>query len=116
MGMISNLPAANLGNWGKVEKVAILLLGPDSAIYRVFLDTVGIPFQKFARVMATFLIICQMNQNLSKLWEMTTLIPNGTCRPLSSIAYSIRCTAMAYSCLLCPNFGSYCKKHLTKQW
>ena len=33
MAMIASLPAADLGEWEEVVKVAILLLGLDSAVY-----------------------------------------------------------------------------------
>ena len=69
MAMIASLPAADLGEWGEVVKVAILLLGPDSAIYRVFLDTIKLPFKKFAQFIATFFLVCWTNQNISKLWS-----------------------------------------------
>ena len=65
--MIASLPVADLDKWGEVVKVAILLLGPDSAIYRVFLDTIKLPFNKFARFIAMFFLIYWTNQNISKL-------------------------------------------------
>ena len=68
LGMIASLHAADLGKWGEDVKVAILLLGPDSAIYCVFLDTIKLPFKKFAQFIATFFLVCRTNQNISKRW------------------------------------------------
>ena len=48
MAMIASLPAVDLGKWEEVIKVTILLLGLDSAICRMFLDTMKLPFKNFA--------------------------------------------------------------------
>ena len=68
VNMIDNLPPADLGEWGKVVKVAMLLFGPDSAIYRVFYDKIAIPFEKYAQFLATFFLVCRINQHLNKIW------------------------------------------------
>jgi len=54
---------------GDIVKVAILCFGPDSHFYRVFFDAIGIPDDKFAHFIVTFLLVCRMNQNLTKLWK-----------------------------------------------
>ena len=53
----------------EIVKVAALLFGQESQIYRVFLDTIKIPHLKFAHFIATFVLVCRMNQNLNKVWE-----------------------------------------------
>ena len=58
-GVISKLHCAFYGRGrSEIEAVAWLLLGPDSYIYRVFLDYLRIPHPKFAHFMATFLLVC----------------------------------------------------------
>ena len=51
------------------EKLAILLLGPDSKVYQVFKDAIGIPHIRLSQFMETFFFICRMNQNLTELWK-----------------------------------------------
>ena len=68
--MIAALPGEG-GVDGEIgrEKIATLLLGPDSPVYRVFFDVLGLDFAMFSHFMATFYLPCQMSCNLTKLVE-----------------------------------------------
>ncbi len=53
----------------QIDKVANLLLGPESKVYRLFQDALSLPYQKFCQFMATFYFICRFNQNWKELWK-----------------------------------------------
>ena len=72
-GMISKLRRAFEGG-SEIKAIDPLLLGPDSYLYRIFFDHLRIPYPKFAHFMATFLLVCQMNTNLGKLWENELMV------------------------------------------
>jgi len=69
-GMLAALPGeAGVGGEIGQEKIATLLLGPDSPVYRVFYDVLGLDFAMFSHFMATFYLTCRMSCNLTKLVE-----------------------------------------------
>ena len=61
-GMIAALPGEG-GVGGEIgqEKIATLLLWPDSPVYRVFFDVLGLDFAMFSHFMATFILTCRMS-------------------------------------------------------
>ena len=69
-GMIATLPEAGRvkGEIGQ-EKVATLLLRPDSTVYRVSFDVLGLDFATFSHFTATLYLTCRMSCNLIKLVE-----------------------------------------------
>ena len=83
--MIRQLPGEEGLGEGEMLKVAVLLFGPESPIYRVFCNWIKIFHHKFAHFLATFLCVYRMNQPLNKFQDDDDI--NAGCS-LSSIQLS----------------------------